>query len=161
MHDQGDVSQLLRQVPLIVSPTVHIPSAVTLPYSYQPLPLALPSSSTGPPRSSSTQESSGYITSPSGQTTTTPEAISQTCHSLLQHLQSQKAEAEKIMVEWDRSITERELAEKRRIAPGYLDTGIILLEPTRKQEESGDDARPVSLREARSPGEELDKVFGS
>lgn len=70
------------------------------------------------------------------------------------------------MGDWDRSIQERELAEKRRVAPGYLDTGIQILEPTRKGTIDGrtgsKETQPkAEVNSARSPGEELDRVFGN
>lgn len=61
-----------------------------------------------------------------------------------------------MLKEWEKGIEQRELMEKRRVAPGYLDTGMRILEPTRRQtpgtggEERKDDGG----------GEELDRVFG-
>ncbi|KAA8912433.1 hypothetical protein FN846DRAFT_933083 [Sphaerosporella brunnea] len=163
MHDRGvHVNHLLQQIPLTVSPHIHLPTAVTLPYSYQSLPLGLPPPSTAP-------DGGGYITSPSGNLSQTPEEVIRTCHSLLQHLQTQRIAAEQALRDWEKSIDDRELMEKRRMAPGYLDTGIQILEPIRKSTvpnpvgqhaamaatAAGSDT-PASTEE----GDELDRVFG-
>ena len=44
-------------------------------------------------------------------------------------LEEAQTAAQKQVQEWEQSIRDRELAEKRRKAPGYLDTGIALLQP--------------------------------
>ncbi|KAI5780777.1 hypothetical protein EDC01DRAFT_254293 [Geopyxis carbonaria] len=166
MHDRG-ANQLLRQIPLTVSPFIHIPIAVTLPYSYQSLPRGLPQSSTeAPPLPNVTVEAQrpkGFIKSPSGHITTSPADIAANCHELIQHLNHQKMAAEQNLSEWERSIQERDLMEKRKVAPGYLDTGLRILEPTRRSprnpnanacEAMGDEC------EDKDTGYELDRVFG-
>ncbi|RPB27096.1 hypothetical protein L211DRAFT_607011 [Terfezia boudieri ATCC MYA-4762] len=172
MHDHSSHPHpLLAQLSLSVSPFISLPSAVTLPYNYQTLPHALPPSSTAPPPPPpGSQESPpvGYITSPSGLFTTTPEAIIASCQSLILHLADEKRAAEEKIREWERSIEERELMEKRRVAPGYLDTGVTMLTPVKvegkteevrnqeKNDASGGGASAGGGRE----GEELDRMFG-
>lgn len=114
----------------------------------------------------------GYITSPSGTFTTTPEAIIASCQSLISHLTGEKRTAEEKIREWERSIEERELMEKRRVAPGYLDTGVTMLTPVRvggwKEEvmsQEKNDARGASASASAGAGggkegEELDRMFG-
>jgi len=79
---------------------------------------------------------------------------------LLAHLQTQRAAAETAVADWEGGIAERELMEKRRIAPGYLDTGIQILEPTRKNQGSLMDEASGEDKGKASVGEELDRVFG-
>jgi hypothetical protein len=86
-------------------------------------------------------------------------------------------DAERELREWDERIRQRELAEKRRVAPGWLDRDERILEPEKK-----DDIHPiaattssalpnqmsgVSVSAARAPalarnreGDELDRAFG-
>lgn len=80
---------------------------------------------------------------------------------LLSHLQAQRAAAESAVADWEGGIAERELMEKRRVAPGYLDTGIQILEPTRKNQESlMDQVSGEDKAKDAEVGEELDRVFG-
>lgn len=52
--------------------------------------------------------------------------------------------------------------EKRRVAPGYLDTGTRILEPTRRGTGASPPpmGSPVGDRIDDGGGEELDRVFG-
>lgn len=61
-----------------------------------------------------------------------------------------------MLKDWERSIEEKELMEKRRVAPGYLDTGLRILEPTKP---ASIPSNPVSTS-GDGGGEELDRVFG-
>ena len=83
-------------------------------------------------------------------------------------------DAEAALRKWQEEIKERELAEKRRVAPGWLDREEKILEPQKNdgtvgaaQEDSIMDMQepgPVarSLTEERAAqGEELDRAFGS
>jgi hypothetical protein len=99
----------------------------------------------------------------------TPEDIMRMCHSLMQHLLTQRSAAEQALRDWEKSIADRELMEKRRVAPGYLDTGIQILEPTRKsvapnitehQQAAATSAVPESIQASTEAGDELDRVFG-
>lgn len=159
-------NHLLRQIPLTVSPYIHIPIAVTLPYSYQSLPRGLPPSSTEalpiPNITTDIQRSNEFIKSPSGHIITTPDEISGNCHDLIQLLKNQQMAADRIVSEWEQSIEQRDLIEKRKLAPGYLDTGLRILEPTRRLKNSEVDVYKAKSdkSENKSTGEELDRVFG-
>ncbi|KAH8152571.1 uncharacterized protein LAJ45_03412 [Morchella importuna] len=150
MHDYRSHA-LLQQLPLSVSPFIHLPTAVTLPYTFQTLPSTLPPASPSPPS----------IVSPSGAMTTTPQAVIQGCQGLVAHLQTQREKAAAEVAEWEKAIAERELNEKRRVAPGYLDTGMRMLEPLRR---GGEQQQQQGGEGQRGPegqgGEELDRVFG-
>ena len=87
-------------------------------------------------------------------------------------MQKTQDDAEKVLKKWQDDISERELAEKRRVAPGWLDREEKILEPEKKGEgarvtqanimdmqEDGPAVR--SLADERSAaGEELDRAFG-
>lgn len=68
---------------------------------------------------------------------------------------------------WENEIKERDLAEKRRVAPGWLDREEKLLQPTvagaKQQDLLGDQSAATISAPAMSPsreGEELDRAFG-
>lgn len=83
-------------------------------------------------------------------------------------------DADKELKEWEEATKARELAEKRRVAPGWLDSDARILEPEKKYENKGaqslvDD--DVSSAEASrlsaglingpdQEGKELDRAFG-
>lgn len=149
---------VLAQIPLTVSPFINLPSAVTLPYTYRQLPPSLPPSSTTPIPPNVTpvppQSEWGYIKSPSGASTTTPEKVIQLCDTLMHHLTAEREKAEAALRDWEKEIQDRELMEKRRVAPGYLDTGLRLLEPVKVHKE-----KPVEAAHQEEESE-LDKAFG-
>lgn len=118
---------LLAQIPLTVSPFISLPTATTLPYTYKPLPSTLPPSSTA---DSTGVEREKYIVSPSGHSAH-PDEIIASCHALQAHLRRMQEDAEKILREWEANLKEQELAEKRRVAPGWLDREEKILEPER------------------------------
>lgn len=142
-----------------------MPAAVTLPYSFRQVPTSLPPSVTEDPNS----EKPKYITSSSGHTAH-PDDIIASCNALQQHITKSQEDAKKLIEEWEQSIRERELAEKRRVAPGWLDRDEKILEPTK----AGSNAQKQGLLDshdstsvnapAMSPnreGEELDRAFGT
>ncbi|KAK6334389.1 hypothetical protein TWF730_003603 [Orbilia blumenaviensis] len=164
MHDHN-AHKLLAQIPLTVSPFAGLPTSITLPYDYVSLPASLP-----PP-------SSCQIVSPSGQSSISPDQLIADCGNLAAHLTNESKAAKEEIEKWVKSIEERELMEKRRVAPGWLDTGVVMLEPTKKAvvpAASGSTAQlsmpepkvlgvPVQdgySGQATSPGEELDRAFG-
>ena len=156
---------LLAQVPLTVSPFLSLPSAVTLPYSFRQTPTSLPPSIVEDPNS----EKPKYITSTSGHTAH-PDDLINSCKALQQHIAKSAEESKRAIDEWEQSIKDRELAEKRRVAPGWLDREEKILEPT-KAAGSGpgqdlmDSQEPAEVNApAMSPtreGEEIDRAFGS
>lgn len=165
---------LLAQIPLTVSPFISLPTATTLPYTYKSLPSALPPSSTGEFNGS---EKPKYVVSSSGHAAH-PDEIIASCQALQSHLQKLQEDAEETLKEWEASIKDRELAEKRRLAPGWLDREEKILEPERKHDslkpsaggQTGDlnimdrqDAAPLEkslTQEQNAQGEELDRAFG-
>lgn len=135
---------LLEQVPLTVSPFVNLPVAPTLPYTYKTMPSALPPSLTG--IAGSTAEDGGnngsssaapasskprYVVSPSGHAAH-PDDIVASCRALQAHVAKLRADADAELRALDERIRARTLAEKRRVAPGWLDSDARLLEPERK-----------------------------
>ncbi|KAI0122922.1 hypothetical protein BJ170DRAFT_117977 [Xylariales sp. AK1849] len=166
MHDNR-THPLLAQIPLTVSPFVSLPTAATLPYTYRAMPSTLP-----PPSSAitgTTDERPRYVISASGHAAH-PDDIIQSCKALQSHVLKMQEDAEKEIRELDERIKARELAEKRRVAPGWLDSEARLLEPERKpgtEENVAGQFAEMSIadREGASEmavdqGEELDRAFG-
>ena len=162
-------------MPLTVSPFVSLPSATTLPYQYQSLPSSLPPSSIADQSGGPSPEKSKFVVSSNGYTAH-PDDIVASCQKLQCHLKELCEDAKKNLNDWEKSIQERELAEKRRVAPGWLDRRERILQPetlrtvTSPQSAKGSrqDPRTVAApsdndddnvrnREA----EELDRAFGS
>lgn len=161
MFDPRYSHPLLAQVPLTLSPFIQIPSAVTLPYTFRSIPTSLPPSIT---------DKQQYIVSPSGHAAH-PDDIIKSCQALEAHIAKTDADAKKAIAQWEQEIRERELAEKRRVAPGYLDREEKILVPTKvgRTEDllSGGSAAAADtearLAPAMSPdreGEEIDRAFG-
>lgn len=165
---------LLAQIPLTVSPFISLPTAPTLPYTYRPLPSTLPPSSTADPNTGAEREK--YVISQSGHAAS-PEEIIASCQALQEHIQKVQENAEETIKEWERQLKEQELAEKRRVAPGWLDRDEKILEPKRtsaagmprvqrqdsnlmdQQEEQ--QRRDSEASTGQDPGgEELDRAFG-
>ncbi|KAL1597162.1 hypothetical protein SLS60_008744, partial [Paraconiothyrium brasiliense] len=128
---------LLAQVPLTVSPFVSLPTATPLPYTYKQLPSTLPpsilssnatSDPTNPQSQSQPQQPPAYVVSSSG-TTATPDQILSSCLALQSHLQSLENEARSTLRAWEEKRKAEDLAEKRRVAPGWLDGDVKLLRP--------------------------------
>jgi hypothetical protein len=141
-----------------------MPAAVTLPYSFRQVPTSLPPSAIEDP----TSEKAKYITSSSGHTAH-PDDIIASCHALQQHITKSQGDAKRLIEEWEQAIKDRELAEKRRVAPGWLDRDEKILEPTKAgsnaQKQGLLDSADTNLNApAMSPsreGEELDRAFGT
>lgn len=99
---------------------------------------------------------------------------------MLEFMRRRERDAKRSVEEWEGGIRERELKEKRKVAPGWLDSGVHLLMPERKKEDGGGGGRETSVwKSKRSPkqieeaesqktqggersseGEDLDKAFG-
>jgi hypothetical protein len=172
---------------LTVSPFLSLPTATPLPYSYKSLPSTLPPSilsqpnnSTDPTNPDAPQKPPAYIVSSSG-VTATPDSILQSCLALQSHLAQLESNARQTLQEWEDRRKAEELAEKRRVAPGWLDGDVKLLRPEnvegQGQVEGGEGSgRPQperrtsvgikALVERRDgvpdprEGEELDRAFG-
>jgi hypothetical protein len=111
-----------------------------------------------------------------------PDDIIASCKALQAYIQKVQDDADKELKAWETDIKTRELAEKRRVAPGWLDSDARILEPERADNRAaGQIATPaaqMSLMDAdassaetsgldgfRAPavngeGEELDRAFG-
>lgn len=161
---------MLEQVPLTVSPFVSLPAATTLSYNYKTMPSTLPPSSLGIPAASedpSTQPKPRYVVSSSGHAAH-PDDIMASCRALQAHVSKMQEDADKELREFEERIKERELAEKRRLAPGWLDSEARILEPERSgAPESSTAAPPSDLMDqpeekpqGTDEGAELDRAFG-
>lgn len=131
--DNTGAHHLLEQVPLTVSPFVSLPTATTLSYNYKTLPSNIPPSPLGIPNASddpSSQPKPKYVVSNSGHAAH-PDDIIASCQALQAHIAKMQEDAERDLRELEERIRERELAEKRRLAPGWLDSDARLLEPER------------------------------
>lgn len=182
---------LLEQVPLTVSPFVNLPTATTLPYTYKTMPSTLPPSATGITGGATDGSDGdpsgkpGYVISQSGHAAH-PDDIIASCRALQAHVAKLQEDADAELQALDDRIRARELAEKRRVAPGWLDSDARLLEPERKSvilggEVASGDERSMSEQfagmsiaaaqqqqqaggviemPAPDEGEELDRAFG-
>ncbi len=165
---------LLAQIPLTVSPFISLPSAPTLPYTYKPLPSTLPPSATA---DGNGNEREKIVVSQSGHAAS-PEDIIASCQALQEHIQKLHEDAERTIREWEDNLREEDLAEKRRVAPGWLDREEKILQPAKLAAGSSVDGQgqsanimdhqaedssraimqhPVPIGE----GDELDRAFGS
>ena len=157
-------------MPLTVSPFISLPTATTLPYTYKPLPSTLPQSSTA---DSNGAEREKYVVSASGHAAS-PEHIIASCQALQAHIQNTQENAENAVRDWEKGLKEEELAEKRRVAPGWLDRTEKILEPERKRA-ANSSSPSVNLLDSQEPenheqthsqsarnavGDELDRAFG-
>jgi hypothetical protein len=117
-------------VPLTVSPFVNLPTATTLPYTYKTMPSSLPPSASGITSTSSDQKPK-YVVSPTGHAAH-PDDIVASCRALQAHISNLQAKAEAEIKAFDERVRARDLAERRRLAPGWLDSDVRVLEPERK-----------------------------
>lgn len=116
-----------------------------------------------------------YVVSSSGEHAAHPDEILAACQSLEQHLKKTRSDAEAAIRAWEESIKQRDLAEKRRVAPGWLDRDEKLLQPSRSTTSPGTSGAAESLLDSpsadqgastmpvmvpRDEGEELDRAFG-
>ncbi|KAK6608727.1 hypothetical protein H4I95_04107 [Botrytis cinerea] len=141
------------------------------PYTYKTLPSTLPPSSTAASASSSDGRSQ-YVVSSSGHAAHPDEIIS-SCKALQAYIQKVQDDADRELKAWEDAIAARELAEKRRVAPGWLDSDARILEPEKKTIAGGENLMDVDVsnndasRLAQTPvavpsqeGDELDRAFG-
>ncbi|KAL4896009.1 hypothetical protein BDV59DRAFT_126264 [Aspergillus ambiguus] len=171
MYESYRPHPLLAQVPLTVSPFINLPTSVTLPYTYKSVPTSLPQSVTVDPSNPSVK--ARYVISASGEHAASPEEILASCRSLEDHLTKARNDSLKAIQDWEESIAQRDLAEKRRVAPGWLDRDEKLLQPSRATTAASNE--PTSLLDSSAvdpgasslpsmkphdEGEELDRAFG-
>lgn len=118
-----------------------------------------------------------YVVSSSGHAAH-PDEILASCQALEADLRRAQADAEATIRDWEESIRQRELAEKRRVAPGWLDRDEKLLRPVSvskpqspsnsnsildqqpSREEAAASATSPPAMEPTREGEELDRAFG-
>ena len=151
-----------------MSPFISLPTAVTLPYTYKSIPSTLPPSITVDPNSS---EKPQYVISSSGHGAR-PEDIVASCKALQAHILKAQEDAQRAIKAWEEGVKEKELAEKRRVAPGWLDRDEKILEPVKAGHQTTQtdlldaqtsDGQSRVMPPAMSPtreGEELDRAFG-
>ena len=132
-------SPILEQIPLTVSSALHLPTIPTLSYAYKTMPSSLaasiidtPPSSTGPTTMTASQKPA-YIRAPNGQTAAHPSDAARSCRELLSMLDKQQETASMDVRAWEDALTRKELEEKRRVAPGWLDRDERLLQPQRTE----------------------------
>ena len=118
-----------------------------------------------------------YVVSSSGHAAH-PNEILASCRALESDLKKAQTDAETTLRDWEESIKQRELAEKRRVAPGWLDRDEKLLQPMNAAKEQGVensilDQQPTreeiaatgassaaNMASSSREGEELDRAFG-
>lgn len=108
-----------------------------------------------------------------------PDEIIASCQALQAHIQKLQEDAEQTLKDWQARIQEQDLAEKRRVAPGWLDRDEKILEPARSGHGAGpapgnnqnqvdnimdlqDDSRNEGSEAEvlTTAGDELDRAFG-
>lgn len=152
-----------------------LPAATTLSYNYKTMPSNIPPSSLGIPTATegsdpSDQPKSRFIVSNSGHAAH-PEDIIASCRALSAHLDKMQEDADREMKEFDEKKRERDLAEKRRVAPGWLDSESRMLEPEKtggppeaslmdKESEEQQAAAAAKAKAAEDEGAQLDRAFG-
>ncbi|OCK80600.1 hypothetical protein K432DRAFT_434643 [Lepidopterella palustris CBS 459.81] len=133
MHDEHP-HPLLAQLPLTHSPFLSLPTATTLPYTYKSLPSTLPPSvtiTTPDPANPQSTTKASYVHPPHGGPPTHPDSILTSCRALQAHLLELERSARQTVGRWEEARKQAELAEKRRVAPGWLDEDVRLLVPER------------------------------
>ncbi|OAA71475.1 hypothetical protein ISF_02026 [Cordyceps fumosorosea ARSEF 2679] len=169
---------LLEQVPLTVSPFVSLPTATTLAYTYKTMPSSIPPSALGIPTASSSSEADNssaaggasdqskprFVVSQSG-AAAHPDEIVASCQALRAHVARLQEDAERELRAFEERIRERDLAEKRRLAPGWLDSDARLLQPEKSAAATvaGSDEPMIgepTTAAAADEGAALDRAFG-
>ncbi|KAI6248788.1 hypothetical protein HI914_02547 [Erysiphe necator] len=169
MHDNQGTHTLLAQVPLLVSPFVSLPVATILPSTYKRLPSTLPASSTGMLQG---QSDNKYVISNSGHAVH-PDEILSFCEALRNYVQKVKDDADEELKSWEKDIAAKELAERRRIAPGWLDSEARILHPEKPtaggnlidsqigvSNVNASEIQMIQSEAQNREGDELDRAFG-
>lgn len=150
-NHRAEAHPLLQQTPLTVNPFIELPKAPTLPHNYMTLPPTLPHSLLNAAPAPSHPELPAYVTAPGGSGFAAhPRAIIAQNQALLDQVAAQRRDGAQAVEAWENGIRARELAEKRRKAPGWLDSEARLLEPEKKSDSSAagtatDPAKTASL----------------
>lgn len=91
-----------------------------------------------------------YVTSPASSLAAHPDDILASCRALREHIARMQADADAELRQFEARLQARDLAERRRVAPGWLDSEDRLLVPEKKDttmaepQGSGSDGRDVS-----------------
>ncbi|TIA12160.1 hypothetical protein D6C81_07666 [Aureobasidium pullulans] len=167
----SEQNALLAQVPLTVSPFVTLPKAPTLPHNYANIPSTLPPSILNTD-SDDPSAPPTYVTSGTGFRAHPSTIITQN-KALRHQLDTAASDSRKKIHDWRQAIDERELAEKRRKAPGWLDSDAKILRPATTvpppdtkpgaslldaDEQNTDALRPQES--ANDMGSQMDRAFG-
>lgn len=159
-----------------VNPFIDLPKPPTLPHNYASIPSTLPPSSTNAVPAPSNPELPAYVTSSTG-FAAHPSSIINQNRALLDQISSQRRDAQDKIKKWQQSIEDRELQEKRRKAPGWLDSESRLLQPAKKTDDLQESVGKVDLmdepeapidvqksqeqkRTANELGDAMDRAFG-
>lgn len=78
----------------------------------------------------SSDEKPKYVVSSTGHSAH-PDDIIASCKALQDYIKKVQDDADRELKDWEEKIAARELAEKRRVAPGWLDSDARILEPER------------------------------
>lgn len=115
-----------------------------------------------------------FVVSASGHASN-PDDILRDLKALNATIDKIMSDADREIKEWEEGIKQRELAEKRRVAPGWLDSEVRVLEPAKRgdekaknvmdsidhEEEGKKDGLGESLVDkVEREGEQMDKAFG-
>lgn len=139
------------------------------------MPSNIPPSSLGIPTATegsdpSAQPQSRFIVSNSGHAAH-PDDIIASCRALSAHLDKMQEDANRELKDFEERKKERELAEKRRVAPGWLDSESRMLEPERSggpdqptlmdtESEEQKAAAAAKAKAEADEGAQLDRAFG-
>ncbi|KAK5164529.1 uncharacterized protein LTR77_009735 [Saxophila tyrrhenica] len=167
---------LLQQTYLSVSPFIDLPKPPTLPPNYASLPSTLPPSTLHANSAPSAPDLPAYVVSATGNFAAHPSTIAAQNRALLEQIDKDKRDGSKAVEAWEGEIKERELQERRRRAPGWLDREERILEPERKgtpgkeknlMDDDGDVGRAApstdglgNEKEVEDLGNALDRAFG-
>jgi len=167
-HDERS-HPLLQQTALSVNPFIDLPKPPTLPHNYTSLPSTLPPSSISTASAPSNPDLPAYVTSASGFAAHPSTIIAQN-KALLKGLDNSAVDGKRKVEAWEEGIRERELQEKRRKAPGWLDSETHLLRPEKapvaKEEETSLMDEPAEITEkgcekdVNDLGRAMDRAFG-
>lgn len=108
-----------------------------------------------------------------------PDEILASCQNLQAHITKVQEDADQKIKDWEKDLKEQELAEKRRVAPGWLDREEKILQPNRlsgggpsqKSDSGGHATHLMDQEDEQVPGgpgsslpdaagEEIDRAFG-
>lgn len=99
-----------------------------MPSNIPPSALGIPTASSSGDAAAADQPKPRFIVSQSGNAAH-PDEIVASCQALRAHVTKLQEDADRELREFEERIRERELAEKRRLAPGWLDSDARMLQP--------------------------------